>query len=76
LGDSAYRAMRWVVPPFKDYGNLEREKNRFNTLHKKGRRIVENAFGLFKGRFRRFGKFTEQTDLRGVTNLIFGGCFA
>lgn len=36
--------------------------------------VVENAFGLLKGRFRRLLKFTEQTDLKSVTNIVASTC--
>jgi len=74
LGDSAYPVNSWIVTPFKDYGNLTESQNNFNDLHKRGRIIVENAFGLFKGRFRRLNFFTEQTDFVELSRLNTRAC--
>jgi len=74
LGDSAYPVHSWLVTPFKVYGNLSDSETNFNDLHKKGRIIVANAFGLFKGRFRRLKYFTEQTDLVELSMLITSSC--
>ena len=74
LGDSAYPSKSWLVPPFKDTGNLTDAQRRFNYSHSSTRIVVENTFGLIKGRFRRLLKFTEQTDLRVVTKIIMSAC--
>jgi len=74
LGDSAYPANSWIVTPFKDYGNLTESQSNFNDLQKKGRTVVENAFGLFKNRFRRLKFFTEQTDLVELSKLTTSAC--
>ncbi|XP_054089736.1 uncharacterized protein LOC128922625 isoform X2 [Zeugodacus cucurbitae] len=44
LGDSAYPATNWLVPPFKDYGNLTASQRNLNKLHSSTRIAVENAF--------------------------------
>ncbi|XP_046802346.1 protein ALP1-like [Lucilia cuprina] len=74
LGDSAYPPNRWIVPPFKDYGNLSETQKKFNKIHSSTRITVENAFGLLKTRFRRTLKFTEQTNLLNITNLVTSMC--
>lgn len=74
LGDSAYAATSWLVPPFKDYGNLSESQRNFNKLHSSTRIVVENAFGLLKTRFRRLLHFTEQTNLCFVVNIIVSAC--
>jgi len=48
LGDSAYAESNFLVPPFKDYGNLSAKQLKFNYLHSSTRIVVENAFGLLK----------------------------
>lgn len=57
LGNSAYPALHWLVPPYRDNGNLSNKQIRFNYLHSSTRNIVKNAFGLMIGRFRRIRKF-------------------
>ena len=49
LGDSAFPLLPWLVPMLAD-GKANAQ--RFYRAHAKTRRIVENAFGLLKQRFR------------------------
>ena len=51
LGDSAYPLLSWLMVPFQD-AVLTTEEQQFNKLHSSSRMIIENAFGLLKGRFR------------------------
>ncbi|XP_053964382.1 putative nuclease HARBI1 [Anastrepha ludens] len=74
LGNSAYPSTKWLVPPFKNYENLNESQRKFNQLHSSTRMVVEKAFGLLKGRFRRLQKFTEQTDMQTITNIVVGAC--
>ncbi|XP_055904676.1 uncharacterized protein LOC129940385 [Eupeodes corollae] len=74
FGDSAYAASNWLVPPYKDNGRLTEQQRTFNYVHSATRIVVEHAFGLLKGRFRRLLKFTEQRDIRSVTNLVVSAC--
>lgn len=53
LGDSAYPALNWLVTPFKDNGCLTEEQKIFNFKLSSTRMVIEHAFGLLKGRFRR-----------------------
>ncbi|XP_055837781.1 uncharacterized protein LOC129906151 [Episyrphus balteatus] len=74
LGDSAYAASNWIVPPYKEYGQLNDQQKNFNFIHSSTRMVVENAFGLLKGRFRRINKFTEQRNLNSVKKIIVSAC--
>lgn len=74
LGDSAYASTKWLVPTFKNNGNLTDLHRRFNYLHSETRITVEHAFGLLKGRFRRLLHFTEQRDIRSISNLVVSAC--
>lgn len=73
LGDSAYPETSYLVPPYKDFGNLTAKQLKFNYLHSATRIVVENAFGLLKGRFRRL-KFFESPNLGFITNCIVAAC--
>ena len=68
LGDSAYAESNFLVPPFKDYGNLSEKQLRINYLHSSTRMVVENAFGLLKCRFRRL-KFFESPKI-GFISIV------
>lgn len=74
LGDSAYPATSWLVPPFRDSGRLTEQQKSFNYLHSSTRIVVENAFGLLKGRFRRLLKFTEQRNLQSLKKIVVSAC--
>ncbi|CAI6356321.1 unnamed protein product [Macrosiphum euphorbiae] len=55
-GDAAYPLEENIITPFKDYGNLTNNEKLFNKNHAKKRVIIENTFGLLKGRFRQLLK--------------------
>lgn len=57
LGDSAYPLLEWLIPPFRDNGHLSPNQKIFNNRHSSSRSVIENSFGLLKGRFRRLRYF-------------------
>ncbi|XP_026826315.1 putative nuclease HARBI1 isoform X2 [Ooceraea biroi] len=52
LGDTAYPLKKYLITPYKDYGNLTEEQRNFNYKFCVCRVKIENAFGLLKARFR------------------------
>lgn len=74
IGDCAYPSLPWLIPIYKDYGNLTDQQRRFNYLLASSRVVVEHAFGLLKGRFRRILHFTEHRHIGFVVNLITCAC--
>ncbi|XP_032690730.1 protein ALP1-like [Odontomachus brunneus] len=73
IGDSAYPLLPWLVPPFRNNGNLTIQQSEFNVLHSSTRMAVERAFGYLKGRFRRL-KFLELLNIEFIPKLITAGC--
>lgn len=73
LGDSAYPNLNWIVTPFTDTGFLSEEQKLFNKRHSSKRVVVENAFGLLKGRFRRL-RGLENWNLTLCAEIILGSC--
>lgn len=73
LGDSAYPSLKWLVPPFKDNGNLTENEKLFNYRHSCCRIIIEHAFGLLKQRFRRLKKFYN-LDIELIKKCIMAAC--
>lgn len=57
LGDSGFPLLQWLITPFRDYGNLNRQQKLFNKSHSKCRKVIERAFGMLKSRFRRLFRF-------------------
>lgn len=64
IGDKAYPLHEWCIPPYIDRGNLQPHQINFNIHHAKARQVIERAFALLFGRFRRL-KYLDmnRTDL-------------
>ncbi|XP_036317694.1 putative nuclease HARBI1, partial [Rhagoletis pomonella] len=56
LGDSAFKLDVHLMKPYPFCVNQPLNKKKFNFALSKCRRVVENAFGHLKARFRRVGK--------------------
>lgn len=63
LGDAAYPLTPYLITPYRDYGNLTAAQINFNYRFSRTRVLIENSFGLLKGRFR---QLTYQTDFLSV----------
>lgn len=53
IGDKAYPVYNWCIPPYIDRRQLQPQHVHFNTVHAKTRQVIERAFALLFGRFRR-----------------------
>ena len=73
IADSAYPVKCYLVPPFKDNGHLSRRQKRFNRVVSSARQVVERAFGLLKGRFRRIREITVH-DPAAIVGIIVCAC--
>lgn len=73
LGDLAYKLSRNIMVGFKNDGHLTQRQVKFNKILSKKRVIIENAFALLKGRFRRL-KHMETIKLDLMALLIITGC--
>nr|XP_029729803.1 uncharacterized protein LOC109406605 isoform X2 [Aedes albopictus] len=56
IGDSAFRLSDTVMKPYLFRAHSNELERTFNYFLSKARRVVENAFGHLKARFRRIGK--------------------
>lgn len=52
LGDSAYPLKKWLLTPYRDYGQLTPAQRNFNYKFCSTRVKIENAFGLLKSKWR------------------------
>ena len=52
LGDSGYPLLPWLLVPHRGQGNMAIADTLFNRKLRRGRCIVENAFGILKHTFR------------------------
>lgn len=73
IGDSAYPLGTKLMVPYKDNGHLSNIQKNYNTKHSKSRVIIEQAFALLKGRFRRL-KLLEAVRLDLVPLIIISTC--
>lgn len=51
LGDNAYAIRSYLLTPYRDCGNLTESHKVFNKKLSGSRVLIENTFGIFKGRF-------------------------
>lgn len=73
VGDSAYPNLSWLVTPFKDNGNLSPQQRDFNYRHSCTRIVIEHAFGLLKGRFRRL-RYFQNKDIPFIVKCVISAC--
>lgn len=73
LGDAAYPLRKYLITPYKDYGNLTEEQTNFNYKISACRVRIENAFGLLKGRFRQLIRLDFNT-IRRSSKFIIACC--
>ncbi|KAI4469606.1 hypothetical protein MML48_1g02433 [Holotrichia oblita] len=73
LGDSAYYIREWLITPYRDYGNLTEEEKKFNKIHSSTRVLIENSFGLLKGRFRQLLQI-HMFDVDKISKFIIACC--
>lgn len=73
LGDKIYFLKEWLLPPFKDYGNITRMQIQYNKVHSKTRVKIENCFGLLKGRWRRL-KYITVYKIEKASNIVMASC--
>lgn len=73
LGDAAYACTTWLLPPYKNNRHLTSQQINYNKHLTKTRVVIEQAFALLKGRFRRL-KYLEMHDLQDTVNTIIACC--
>lgn len=73
LGDAAYPLRVWLFTPYRDTGHLSTQQTYFNKSLSSKRQIIERAFGLFKGRFRRW-KYIYNRSIKITCEIIQAAC--
>lgn len=69
IGDSAFRLSDSMMKPYPFKINASNKEKNFNYSLSKCRRVVENAFGHLKARFRRLGKGLDN-NIENVNVII------
>ena len=72
IGHSAFSLAPYLLVPFKDYGNLSEKQKKYNKKLSKTRVIIENAFGLLKGRFRHL-KYID-AKIKNCDKIVVAAC--
>ena len=73
LRDAAYPIQHWLLTPYKDNGQLNLVKKNYNYMHSSSRMVIEQAFGLLKGRFRRL-KFVDMLNTEAIVKIVVSCC--
>lgn len=73
VADSAYPLLLNVMCPFRDNQHLTPQQVRYNIKLSSIRSIIERAFGMLKGKFRRL-KCLDVSDMQLANNIIAAGC--
>ena len=72
VGDSAYHLSVWLKKPFKQTRTLTESQFRFNRAPSQAGVVIEQAFGILKGRWRCLYKpFEEKTSRVPATIMSF-----
>ncbi|XP_054744524.1 putative nuclease HARBI1 [Anastrepha obliqua] len=70
LGDSAYPISQFLMIPHRDNGHLSREQKTFNARLNSTRVFIEQAFGIFKKKFKILN-YIEASSIKATSNVIF-----
>lgn len=73
IGDSAYPLHINLLVPFKDNGHLTRIQKKYNEKLSQNRVVIEHAFALLKGRFRKL-KLLDCTRMDIIPLVIIAAC--
>lgn len=69
-GDSAYPLSAWLMKPFKQTPTLTESQLCFNCALSQARVVIEQAFGILKGRWRCLYKPLEEKTSRAPTTIM------
>ncbi|KAK3107443.1 hypothetical protein FSP39_014714 [Pinctada imbricata] len=70
LGDAAYPLKQWLLTPYRDTGQLNRQQLRYNLHLSSKRQVIERAFALLKSRFRRLKYLNIKSELEMCRTII------
>ena len=70
FGDSAYPLSVWLMKPFKQTRTLSERQLRFNSALSQARVVIEQAYGILKGRWRCLYKAMEEKTSRVAITIL------
>ena len=66
LGDGAYPLSRFVMKPYRETVSTNKGQKKFNYCLCSTRTVIEHAFGMLKGRFRRL----QHINMRSIEYVV------
>lgn len=73
IGDCAYPLLQELMTPFRNTGHLTEAQNHYNTQFSTIRSVIERAFALLKGKWRRL-KYLDMADMQLLNKVISSCC--
>lgn len=73
IGDAAYPLSNRMLTPYRDNGHLQQWQRIYNTKHSKTRVVIERAFGMLLGRFRKL-KYVYAYNTEFIPLIILACC--
>jgi hypothetical protein len=73
IGDQAYPLESWLIRKFQDNGKLSVDQARFNKRLSSKRQVIEQTFGILKGRFRKL-KMMDVEIISDINILVCAAC--
>ena len=73
IGDKSYPILEWCIPPYIQHRPLTAVQTYFNTVHATTRQVIERAFALLFGRFRRL-KFLDMNRQDLIPATVLAAC--
>jgi hypothetical protein len=70
LADAGYTLLSHVMTPFPIVPNMDDSESHYNLLHSRTRIVVEQAFGLWKNKFRIFKKPLEFQRPQTMASIV------
>ena len=70
VGDSAYPLSVWLMKPFKQTRTLSERQLWFNSALSQARVVIEQAYGILKGRWRCLYKAMEEKTSRVAITIL------
>ena len=74
IGDAAYPLLKWLLTPFKNYGNLIPMQRHCNKKQSSTRMKIEHWFGTLKGLFRRLQLKLYKEKIEEAPIIVMAAC--